>query len=452
MNKYYEINFDGIVGPTHNYAGLSHGNMASMNHKEKSSNPKEAALQGLKKMKTLFDLGLKQGVLPPHSRPHIPTLKQMGFCGTDSEIIEKAYNTNKSILLNCSSASSMWTANSGTFTPSRDSTDQKAHFTPANLATMFHRNIEVQTTYKIFQKYFSNPDYFRVHRPLPGNTATGDEGAANHNRLAASHNSPGVHLFVFGKYAFKNGMMRPKYFPARQTFEASQAVSNLHQLTKQNSLIVQQNPLAIDNGVFHNDVISVANEYVFFYHDLAFFDGYKTIEDLKKMFFDVTGVDLCLVSVSAHEVTVAECVSSYLFNSQLVTLPNGDMALISPGECERNKVVKKCIEKIISSTKNPINKVIFMDLRQSMNNGGGPACLRLRTVLNDQEIAAMHQPALFSDELYDKLTAWVEKNYREELKGEDFKDPQLLSEVRQTLDELTQILDLGSIYDFQQNG
>lgn len=452
MNKYYEFNFDGIVGPTHNYAGLSHGNMASTNHKDRVSNPKEAALQGLKKMKTLYDLGLKQGILPPHSRPHIPTLKQMGFSGTDSQILEKAYKTNKSILLNCCSASSMWTANAGTFTPSRDTSDGKAHVTPANLATMFHRNIEAETNYKIFQRYFKNPEHFVVHEALPSNIAVGDEGAANHTRLAASHSDPGVHFFVFGKYAFRRGMMRPKHFPARQTFEASQAIANLHNLTAQNHLIVQQNPLAIDNGVFHNDVISVGNEYVFFYHDFAFFDGYKTIEDLKKMFFDVTGVDLCLVSVSAHEVTVAECVSSYLFNSQLVTLPSGDMALIAPIESEKNKVVKKCIEKITSSTKNPINKVVFMDVRESMNNGGGPACLRMRMTLNEQEIAAMHQPVLFSDNLYDNLTNWVQKHYRDELRGEDFQDPALLMESRQALDELTQILDLGSIYDFQQNG
>ena len=26
----YEVNFDGLVGPTHNYAGLSYGNVASL--------------------------------------------------------------------------------------------------------------------------------------------------------------------------------------------------------------------------------------------------------------------------------------------------------------------------------------------------------------------------------------------------------------------------------------
>ena len=37
----------------------------------------------------------------------------------------------------------------------------------------------------------------------------------------------------------------------------------------------------------------------------------------------------------------------------------------------------------------------------------------------------------------------------EELSQEDLGDPMLLDEVRKALDELTGILGLGSIYDFQ---
>ena len=61
--KYFEANFDGLVGPTHNYAGLSVGNVASLNNAKNTSNPKQAAKQGLAKMKALADLGMVQGVL-----------------------------------------------------------------------------------------------------------------------------------------------------------------------------------------------------------------------------------------------------------------------------------------------------------------------------------------------------------------------------------------------------
>ncbi len=52
-----EINFDGIVGPSHNYAGLSLGNLASARNAGAVSRPRDAALQGLAK-----DLGVSQQV------------------------------------------------------------------------------------------------------------------------------------------------------------------------------------------------------------------------------------------------------------------------------------------------------------------------------------------------------------------------------------------------------
>jgi len=84
-----------------------------------------------------------------------------------------------------------------------------------------------------------------------------------------------------------------------------------------------------------------------------------------------------------------------------------------------------------------------------MRNGGGPACLRLRVVLNDEELDAMHRGVLLNDALYERLTSWVEAHYRSELSQDDLGDPMLLEEVRKALDELTGILGLGSIYDFQ---
>ena len=112
--KFFEANFDGLVGPTHNYAGLSIGNVASLNNAKNTSNPKQAAKQGLQKMKSLSELGLVQGVLAPQERPDVYTLRRLGFTGTDSEVISKAATQAPAVLKAVCSASSMWTANAAT--------------------------------------------------------------------------------------------------------------------------------------------------------------------------------------------------------------------------------------------------------------------------------------------------------------------------------------------------
>ena len=134
----FEVNFDGLVGPTHNYAGLSSGNVASTSNKGDTSSPKAAAKQGLKKAMSLAELGLKQGVLAPHARPDLKTLRRLGFTGSDTEVIERAGKKAPEILAACYSASAMWTANAATVSPSADSSDGKVHFTPANLNNKFH--------------------------------------------------------------------------------------------------------------------------------------------------------------------------------------------------------------------------------------------------------------------------------------------------------------------------
>jgi len=112
-----ELNLDGIVGPTHNYAGLSWGNLASQKHKLSVSNPRQAALEGLAKMKFLADMGIPQAVLPPHQRPHLPTLRSLGYSGSDAEILAKAHQDNPVLLSACCSASAMWSANAATVSP-----------------------------------------------------------------------------------------------------------------------------------------------------------------------------------------------------------------------------------------------------------------------------------------------------------------------------------------------
>ncbi|MGF2688159.1 N-succinylarginine dihydrolase [Marinobacter sp. DUT-3] len=439
-----EANFDGLVGPTHNYAGLSWGNVASKSNVNAASNPKEAALQGLAKMKRLADRGYVQGVLPPHERPHIPTLKALGFTGSDKAVLEAVARENPSILAAASSASAMWTANAATVSPSADTSDHRVHFTPANLSAKFHRSIEHVVTGRVLKSIFADEAWFAHHPALPSVSHFGDEGAANHTRLCSRYGEPGVELFVYGQVAFNEQAPAPVKYPARQSLEASRAIARLHGLNDSHVVFAQQNPAAIDAGVFHNDVIAVGNANTLFYHEMAFLEEEQVLADIQSR---LTGAELQAVRVSSTEVPIEDAVKSYLFNSQLLNTADG-MLLAVPGECREVPSVSRYLDDLIKGD-GPITSVEVFDVKQSMRNGGGPACLRLRVALNDDELKAMHHGVLMNDALYERLTSWVEAHYREELATEDLADPMLLDEVRKALDELTGILGLGSIYDFQ---
>jgi succinylarginine dihydrolase len=446
----FEVNFDGIVGPTHNYSGLSYGNLASMKHAEQVSNPREAALQGLQKMRFLHEKGLKQAVLPPHERPYIPYLKSLGFQGRESDIINQAANQDIELYYACCSASAMWAANAATICPSSDSLDQHLHFTPANLSSTFHRSLEADFTAHLLKTIFREPVFFSHHAPLHGGSFLADEGAANHTRFAKKYGDPGIQLFLFGRHGTRTNNVAPVIYPARQTFEASQAVARLHRLYPNRAIIAQQNPEAIDLGVFHNDVIAVGNLNVFLYHEAAFLDSGTLIEEIRAKAEEFCDMEMIFIPIMEEMLSIEEAVSCYLFNSQLLSLPDGSMFLAAPIECQQNEKVSELIQQLIEQPENPIKEVHYFNLIQSMQNGGGPACMRLRIVLNERELTAMQQGVMMSDRLYDRLTEWVRKHYRDQLHPHDLADPKLLTEVQHALDELTRILNIGHIYSFQR--
>ena len=439
-----EANADGLIGPTHSYAGLSPGNLASSLNKGEASNPRAAVLQGLDKMKRLADLGLPQFILPPHERPNIPFLRSLGFSGSDKTVLAKAWRDAPAFAAAACSASPMWAANAATVTPSADAADGRVHFTPANLHTNLHRSLEHQQTKRALNALFPDATKFAVHDALPAVAHLADEGAANHVRLCAEHGGRGVNLLVWGREAFTPWDGR---FPARQTREASEAIVRRHEAGR--PVLAQQSRAAIDGGTFHNDVVCVGALDTLFFHELAFEDTDATKAAIRRA---ADGLfEPQFVEVSAADLPLADAISSYLFNSMLIQIPGEDrLTLICPTETRDNARSHAVAERLAASN-GPIGRVEYVDVRQSMRNGGGPACLRLRVVLTDDELAATNPAMRMTDDLHARLSAWATRWYRETLTAQDLAAPDLLDETRGALDELTGILALGAdFYPFQR--
>ena len=435
-----EINFDGLIGPTHNYAGLSQGNLASQKHLNKTSNPKAAALQGLDKMRLIMDQGIPQGFFLPHERPHLKTLRALGFSGTDEDIINRATKQNPLLLKNVYSASSMWAANAATFSPSIDSYDQNIHITPANLNTMFHRSIEHEFTKTQLELMFGGVAI--VHDPIENISGYGDEGAANHLRVSEQHLKSGFQIFVYGSSAFEvhQGMI------TRQAEEISKAVSIMHQLDPDRVLFLKQNEQAINAGSFHNDIVSLANEEVFIFHQEAFADRVELERVLHHLRDHVKG--FLPIEILSEDISLDDLVSSYLLNSQLITVKNNEMMMLLPEEVQNHSNCMRWLEEIKSSS--PIKHIEFVDIRQSMMNGGGPACLRFKITVNNDEFNQINEKFLLTPKKLMDLRALVTKHYRDKLNPSDLQDNNLVQESYRFLDELTQLLDLGNVYDFQK--
>lgn len=443
MTVAIEANADGLIGPTHSYAGLSPGNLAAMGNAGNASNPRAAVLQGLHKMKRLADLGLPQFVLPPHERPDIGFLRTLGFTGSDARVLEQAWKDAPAFAAAALSASPMWAANAATVTPSADAADGRVHFTPANLHTNLHRSLEHAQTKRALEALFPDPERFAVHDALPAVAHLSDEGAANHVRLCAEHGAAGVNLLVWGRDAFEawNGP-----YPARQTRQASEAVARRHGAS--GAVLAEQSRAAIAGGTFHNDVVCVGALDTLFHHALAFEDTAGTHAAIRAA---ATGFEPVFVEVSSADLPLADAISSYLFNSMLVSLPGEDrLTLICPTETRDNTRAHAVAQGLVASN-GPIGRVEYVDVRQSMRNGGGPACLRLRVVLNEAELAATNPAMRLTDDLHGRLAAWAGRWYRDTLPPADLADPALIEESRGALDELTGILGLGSgFYPFQR--
>lgn len=413
-----EINFDGIIGPSHNYAGLSPGNIASANNAGAVSQPRAAALQGIEKMRANLRLGLAQGLFMPLDRPNKAWLAGLATDMTtaDPHIRAAAF-----------SASAMWAANAATVSPAPDTTDGRCHLSAANLLTMAHRSHEWTGTLVQLKLAFADERHFTVHGPVP--PPFGDEGAANFMRLCPSHGEAGLEIFVYGKSGGP--------FPARQHIEASKAVARAHRLNPERTLFIQQSEVAIAAGAFHNDVVAVANERVLFTHEQAFEEPETAYEAIKARMPEAE-----IVIVPADRVSLADAIQSYLFNAQLVTLPDGGgMALILPTEAQANLNVWGWLEEHVAGN-GPIRRLVPVDVRQSMANGGGPACLRLRVVADPTTV----DPRFIADETkLDRMADVIAEHWPESIAPDQLADPALVEHVQKARLALLDACGLGEL-------
>ncbi len=439
-----EWQFDGLVGPTHNYAGLASGNLASQKHAGSVSNPKEAALQGIHKMRMVQELGIPQAFIPPQKRPIVSVLQQLGFgSGSSHEAVQKtfdlAYREAPDLLAAAFSSSFMWAANAATVSPSADTADGKLHLTPANLISHFHRAMEAGWTTRSLKMIFHNESLFAVHNSLPSTTRLSDEGAANHMRVCSQHGKQGVELFVYG---VAEGLVnKPSNFIGRQHKDASAAIARNHGLKNNRIMLIQQQPQAIDAGVFHNDVIAMNTTRLLIAHERAFVDKEKFILDLQRMEID----GFRYIEIPEMDLALPEAVTSYLFNSQLLELPDGQFVILAPGECEESDSAHMVMQRLVEEHK-AISTVRYLNLRESMRNGGGPACLRLRVVMTKKEAAAIHPGVVLTEDKAHVLTQWVERHYRDRLALDDLRDPAFHAELDHAYADLEVLLGMPGLY------
>jgi len=394
-------------------------------------------------MRHVRQLGVAQAVLPPQPRPHLALLRRVGFSGSDEDVVIRALREAPELLHSASSASSMWAANAATVVPSSDAADSKVHVVPANLVSLLHRSIEPEATERVFRRIFADPEHFVVHSPLPASDALSDEGAANHSRLQTDAGV--VHLFGWGRRAGRAASTRR--FPARQTEAASAALARACRIREGLSLLWQQDPAGIDAGAFHTDVLAVGCGSLLLVHERAFVDSEALLTELRSRL----GENLRVIVATEAELPLSDAIEAYPFNSQLLPLPGGKLRIVAPRESSQNRRASAFLDRA-TETSELIDGVDYLDVNGSMKNGGGPACLRLRVPLEAEQSAALGGFVRFDERVERELESIVQRRYRDRLELSDLADPKLIEEANTALDEITQVLGLGSVYDFQQKG
>lgn len=425
-----EIQIDGLVGPTHHFAGLALGNQASAKHKGLCAFPRKAAKQGLEKMRRVLEHGVPQYFLGPQMRPDWGFLRHKGYQGSHSEIWSQLKHDPETLHQSLSS-SFMWRANSATVSPWVDTVDGKTHLTVANLRSHSHRSIEAAASLEQLSQLIASSNII-LHPPLPVEVYS-DEGAANHMRLSEGPGLPGVEVFVCGSN--ETSEQRPERYPARQNRKTCERIIKDHALLSGAAYILKQNHLAIDAGVFHNDVIAMSAGNFLLCHEKAYENQEESLDQLRSYYLERTGKPLYVRVVSENELSLEDAVETYFFNSQILRLSDGSLFVLVPGECRREKSEKLILALLEEN--NAISGYEYVDLSESMGNGGGPACLRLRMEVTQEQLKNL-DPAMRiqSPSKLDELHAWIEVFYPEKLEWHDLFDIRFIEQAEEAMNVL----------------
>ena len=432
-----EINIDGLVGPSHHFGGLGVGNIASHEHQLQVSHPRQAALEGLQKAWLLKSLGAPQFVFLPPSRPRLSFLSELGFRGTIQEQLVAAREDAPQALSAVFSSAFMWLANAATVTPASDSIDGRLHCTPANLTSSWHRASEAAERAPQLESLLARIDNKQMHRPLPSILPLRDEGAANHMRLCDPSGRMGFNVFVYGVDDCQAGQQPARFLP-RHTRAASQAIARLHQLPSDRTFFLRQHPQAVGAGVFHNDVIATSCDHILVHHEFAFLHGESELKRLEFQFEQACRQPLMRIVISNSQLPLADAVRSYLFNSQIVrpaatTNARADSPryiLVCPHHCEEIPAASQLIASWLADPHIPIDEVRFVRLAESMANGGGPACLRLRMMLEYDDVLRLSAKYQLTAELFDRLSSVIEQWYPKSLSIEDLCSGEFVSQLQ----------------------
>ena len=457
-----EVQLVGLVGPTHHYAGMSWGNVASERHKGSPSSPRRAALQSVALMRELISLDQHVLVMPPLYRPDLSLLERFGLRGTGDDLLRSAA-LHPDLLSMASSASSMWTANAGTWAPGRDTQDGVARLVVANLVAKAHRSLEPPGTEAHLRAIFGDDPSVEVLSALPSTPAFGDEGAANHMRLASPRSDTALHVFVYGRLGdepadaaweernptlvaapLHQGTPPLPLYPARQSLRASQAVARRLHLAPEQTFFLRQHPQAIRAGVFHNDVAAISCGAFLLHHELAYVED-EAASALWERCAALLGEDYQRVVVPAAEVSLEEAVRTYLFNGQLFDRGGGRLVFLLPDTCRTSEAVQRCLTRICRAHRR-ITEVRYVDLHQSMRNGGGPACLRLRLQMTAEQLQAVPQGFRMTLGSLDQLEHWASAHLADELHPADLAEPSFVAACHRALDALRRVLDAPSLY------
>jgi succinylarginine dihydrolase len=435
-----EVNVDSLVGPTHHFGGLGVGNIASIAHGDTLSSPRQAALEGLAKAWLVAGWGVPQFMLMPPLRPRLDLLSRVGFRGGVNEQLHDAWEQAPRLLSAALSSSFMWTANAATVTPGVDSRDGLTQITLANLISSWHRAAEPSERMVDLERLCGDVESIAIHRPLPGIVPLRDEGAANHMRVSDSSGLRGLNIFVYGDD--DTGSVPPGRFMARHSRAASESIARVHGLRRDHTFFLQQHPAAIAAGVFHNDVIATSHEHLLLHHELAYWQAEARLGEIESTFREVAGLPLQRVCISDDELPLASAVSSYFFNSQILTPrlagEQPRMVMLCPRQCETDRHVRALLDRLVADPQIPIEHVQFVGLGESMANGGGPACLRLRLPLMQGEVERLNAQYRLDAALRDRLEAVVRQWYPVRLTAADFADRAFLAQVEQAVQATTQ--------------